>query len=71
VWAEKNPDEVKMIADEGHDVANHSYSHYKMSSLNSSAIKSEILKCDRVLKKSREKMWNCSDHPMAITTMTL
>jgi len=32
-----------MIADEGHDVANHSYSHYKMSSLNSSAIKSEIL----------------------------
>lgn len=51
VWAEKNPDEVKMIADEGHDVANHSYSHYKMSSLNSSAIKSEILKCDRVLKK--------------------
>jgi len=41
VWAEKNPDEVKMIADEGHDVANHSYSHYKMSSLNSSAIKSE------------------------------
>ncbi|HHV29038.1 polysaccharide deacetylase family protein [Acetivibrio mesophilus] len=51
VWAEKNPDAVKMISDEGHDIANHSYSHYKMASLNNSAIKSEILKCDSALKK--------------------
>lgn len=50
VWAEKNPDAVKMISDEGHDIANHSYSHYRMGSLNNAAIKSEILRCDSALK---------------------
>ena len=33
VWAEKNPDAVKMISEHGHDVANHSYSHFRMGVL--------------------------------------
>ena len=29
-WAEKNPEMVKEMAMEGHDLANHSYSHFRM-----------------------------------------
>lgn len=27
VWAEKNPEELKMISERGHEIGNHSYSH--------------------------------------------
>ncbi len=50
-WAEKNPDAVKMMAADGHDVANHSYSHLKMGALDRSRISSEITKCNEVLKR--------------------
>lgn len=48
-WAEKFPDAIKAMAQGGHDVANHSYSHLRMSSLDSSKIKSEITKCTEKL----------------------
>lgn len=48
-WAEKYPDTVKRIADEGHDVANHGYSHLRMGILDRNKIKSEIEKCGSVL----------------------
>jgi len=51
VWAEKNPDAVKMIAEQGHDVANHSYSHFRMGSIDNGKIRTEISKCDSVLEK--------------------
>jgi len=50
-WAEKYPDAVKMIAADGHDVANHSYSHPKMGSLDSSKVREEIQKCNEILEK--------------------
>lgn len=50
-WAEKYPDEVKLISDNGHDVANHSYAHLRMGSIDSTRIRTEIAKCDEVLKK--------------------
>jgi peptidoglycan/xylan/chitin deacetylase (PgdA/CDA1 family) len=31
-WAEKNPETVRLIAQDGHDIANHSYSHFRMGS---------------------------------------
>ena len=50
-WAEKNPEMVKLMAQEGHDIANHSYSHFRMGSLDRDKIKSEIIKCGDVIEK--------------------
>ncbi len=50
-WAEKHPDAVKMMAENGHDVANHSYSHLRMGAIDNGKIRSEIAKCDDVIKK--------------------
>ncbi|NMA33912.1 MAG: polysaccharide deacetylase family protein [Clostridiaceae bacterium] len=50
-WAEKNPEMVRAMADEGHDVANHSYSHFRMGSLNRDMQGSEIKKCGDVLER--------------------
>lgn len=41
-WAEKYPDVIKRIADEGHDVANHSDTHPHITSLSYEEIKNEI-----------------------------
>ncbi|MCR4435921.1 MAG: polysaccharide deacetylase family protein [Clostridiales bacterium] len=41
-WAEKNPDAVKSIAGQGHDIGNHSYSHLRMGALDSKKIIQEI-----------------------------
>jgi peptidoglycan/xylan/chitin deacetylase (PgdA/CDA1 family) len=46
-WAEKNPQYVKMIADKGHDIANHSYSHLRMGVLDKDRIEEEILLCSQ------------------------
>jgi peptidoglycan/xylan/chitin deacetylase (PgdA/CDA1 family) len=50
-WAEKNPQYVKMIADKGHDIANHSYSHLRMGVLNTDRIEKEILLCSQKLEE--------------------
>lgn len=49
-WAEKFPDSVKLIAKEGHDVANHGYSHLKMSTIGKEKCKSEIELCNKKLE---------------------
>lgn len=48
-WAEKNPQAVEQIAKEGHDVANHSYSHIRMGVLDRVKICSEIKQCADIL----------------------
>ena len=50
-WAEKYPDAVRRIAQEGHDVANHSYSHFRMGSLDQPKISSEIKQCTDILER--------------------
>lgn len=42
-WVEKFPEDVKMIAKEGHALGNHSENHKKMSELSKDACKEEIL----------------------------
>lgn len=49
-WAEKYPDKIKLIAEDGHDLANHSYSHLRMGSISESKIREEIISCEKVLK---------------------
>jgi|LSQX01.2.fsa_nt_gb polysaccharide deacetylase family sporulation protein PdaB len=50
-WAEKNAECVKLIAEDGHDIANHSYSHFRMGSLGKEKIASEIKQCGDLLEK--------------------
>lgn len=49
VWAEKNPAELKMIVDRGHELGNHSYSHKLPSQSNSDQIEEEIVKCNEII----------------------
>jgi peptidoglycan/xylan/chitin deacetylase (PgdA/CDA1 family) len=44
-WADKYPDMVRMIALDGHDIANHSYAHLRMGAIDSDRIRSELAKC--------------------------
>lgn len=56
-WADKFPDKVKMIAAEGHDIANHSYSHLRMGALDHARITSEIQLCgDKLGEVSGKKI---------------
>jgi polysaccharide deacetylase family sporulation protein PdaB len=48
-WAEKFPDKVKMMAEDGHDIANHSYSHLRMGVLDKGRISKEISLCGEKL----------------------
>jgi len=50
-WARRNPEEAKMIAEQGHDLANHSENHFKMSVLNRDKIKKEILDCTKTIEE--------------------
>ena len=55
-WAEKFPEKIKLIAQDGHDVANHSYSHLRMGALDRSRISSEIKLCgDSLMRLSGQK----------------
>lgn len=48
-WAKNNSVLAKMIAEGGHEIGNHSYSHPDMKSLSSSASKTEIEKTSEVI----------------------
>lgn len=50
-WVRRNPEETKMIAEQGHDVANHSENHFKMSVLNRDKIKKEIIDCSNTIEE--------------------
>jgi polysaccharide deacetylase family sporulation protein PdaB len=50
-WAEKNSQMVKQMSQEGHDVANHSYSHFRMGGLEREKISAEIKKCGDVIER--------------------
>lgn len=50
-WVEKYPEEVKKIAEEGHDLGNHSATHPHMSQLSSSQIAEELQKCHNAVKE--------------------
>lgn len=49
-WARRNPEETRMIAEQGHDLANHSENHFKMSVLSRDKIKTEILDCTKTIE---------------------
>ncbi|WP_064094092.1 polysaccharide deacetylase family protein [Rossellomorea aquimaris] len=52
---EKNPDEAKKIADAGHQIGNHSYSHQRMIFKTPAFIEEEITKTDTLIRESGYK----------------
>ncbi|MDN3017014.1 polysaccharide deacetylase family protein [Paenibacillus sp. BSR1-1] len=54
-WVEKYPVLAKRIADEGHEIGNHSYSHPDAVKTTAAAFKQDILKADQAIKKATGK----------------
>ncbi len=50
VWAEKNPEMLKLIYSKGHEIGNHSYSHKLPSRITTSQIEQEIDKCNNAIE---------------------
>ncbi len=50
-WIEKYPEDVKAIAEAGHDLANHSMNHKEMSKLSNEQCKEEIMKPHQMVKE--------------------
>lgn len=49
-WAEENPDIVRRIAAEGHEIGNHSYSHPYMTGLAEEAIVEELQRTEQIIR---------------------
>jgi peptidoglycan/xylan/chitin deacetylase (PgdA/CDA1 family) len=48
-WLAQDPDAVKVVADNGHELGNHTWSHRDLSGLAESAVRAEIERCrDRI-----------------------
>lgn len=54
-WAKNNADLVKMIADGGHEIGNHSYTHPNLRNLSTQATRAELVKTNEVIKAITEK----------------
>jgi len=50
-WLQKNPEYVRKIAAEGHEIGNHSYTHPHMANLNASQIREELEKTHALIKQ--------------------
>ena len=49
VWAEKNPEMVKLIYEKGHEIGNHSYSHKLPSKSTAAQMEEEIDRCNEAI----------------------
>ncbi|MBS4177074.1 polysaccharide deacetylase family protein [Lederbergia citrea] len=54
-WVKENPDLAKMIADSGHELGNHSYSHPNMKILGAAKIREEITKTNEIIEATTGK----------------
>lgn len=49
---EGNPDLVRMIADEGHELGNHTYDHIRLNNLNREQVYDQVNRCDIAVEKA-------------------
>ena len=47
-----NPDLVKLIADQGHEIGNHTYDHVRLDKLSREQVYDEINECDKAVEKA-------------------
>ena len=50
-WAKRHPDSLKLIADAGHELGNHSFTHPHPNRLNKSQNQDEILRTKKLIKE--------------------
>ena len=51
-WAEANPETMKKIVAEGHEIGNHSYNHTHYTSMDKNKMREDIDKCNKVIKSA-------------------
>lgn len=49
-WAEENPDLVLRMAEEGHELANHTYSHPHLTQLEDEEIREQVLRAEEIIR---------------------
>lgn len=54
-WAKKNPDIVRMLDEEGHEIGNHAYSHPDLKQLSDAAIRKELEDTNQVIEATIDK----------------
>lgn len=54
-WAESNPDLLKKISSDGHDIFNHTYSHPNLTTIGGDAIITELKKTDTIIEQITSK----------------
>jgi len=63
-WAEKNPELMKRIADEGHEVASHGHSVFDLTSVSDAAVRADLEAADAaigaVTGKTTRPLWSPS-----------
>ncbi|MCC7369518.1 MAG: polysaccharide deacetylase family protein [Chloroflexi bacterium] len=63
-WADKRPDILKRIADDGHEVASHGHSVFDLTSVSDAAVREDLLRADAsisaVTGKTTRPLWSAS-----------
>ncbi|WLR59769.1 polysaccharide deacetylase family protein [Guptibacillus hwajinpoensis] len=54
-WAKKNPDIVRMLDEEGHEIGNHAYSHPDLKQLSDADIRKELEDTNQVIEATIDK----------------
>jgi polysaccharide deacetylase family sporulation protein PdaB len=49
-WAEQNPDTMKKLVADGHEIGNHSYNHTDYTAMSQNEMLSDIDKCNKAIK---------------------
>ena len=54
-WSKKNPDIVRMLDEEGHEIGNHAYSHPDLKQLSDASIRKELEDTNKVIEATIDK----------------
>ncbi len=54
-WAKKNPDMVRMLDEEGHEIGNHAYSHPDLKQMDDGSIRKELEDTNKVIEATIDK----------------
>lgn len=67
--AEKHPDIIKILHDQGHTIGNHSYSHRNiLPGLTASQLKADLQRCSEIIEKIIGKKVHLFRPPFGVTT---
>ncbi|MGE3268427.1 MAG: polysaccharide deacetylase family protein [Chloroflexota bacterium] len=63
-WAEKRPDILKRIADDGHEIASHGHSVFDLTAVSDAAVREDLLQADAAISavtgRTTRPLWSAS-----------